>query len=359
MKNITLVIIFLNSLLLFGQTPSNDPHWQLVWEDNFNTLNTNLWEVKNNFDHYSGLANNFSEGEPQVYTNRTDNVFVSNGHLILKVKQETYTCPSSSLNDWGCSRQDKYGVPYNYTSGWVETKQAYNTQFGYIESKIKLPNGHGFWPAFWTFKGSGVLATNEAEIDIFEMLGSDVNAPNIMGTNIHKEYCDVNQPDYPVCANIPNYGLDLKPTNFDYTSWHTYGIKWSPNKIVWYVDGSPVRTITSHGIIDPVRIILNFAIEPWALPNQTTPFPSEMIIDYVKVYNLSNDCNTNLNVCNYNFSSHDNRVKKNINIGNGSCNNYLNSGDNIFLRASEGVLINGSFTVPLGAELYIDVNTCY
>lgn len=84
-----------------------------------------------------------------------------------------------------------------------------------------------------------------------------------------------------------------------------------------------------------------------------------MLIDFVKVYNLDNDCNTNLNICNYNFTSHDNRVKKNITIGNGSCSNSLNSGDNIFLRASEGVLINGDFSVPLGAELYIDVNSCY
>lgn len=56
---------------------------------------------------------------------------------------------------------------------------------------------------------------------------------------------------------------------------------------------------------------------------------------------------------------HDNKVKKSITIGNGSCNNSLNTGDNIYLRASEGVSINGDFTVPIGAELYIDVNSCY
>lgn len=289
------MIIFLNSLLLFGQTPPNDPHWQLVWEDNFNTLNTNLWEVKNNFDHHSGLANNFSEGEPQVYTNRTDNVFVSNGHLILKVKQETYTCPDSALTDEGCSRQDKYGVPYNYTSGWVETKQAYNTQYGYIESRVKMPYGFGFWPAFWTYVGSGLPNhTNEAEIDIFENLGHKPS--NIITTNIHKNYPD---------GNI--YYEEHIPSNYSWANtWHTYAIEWSPNKIIWYLDGSPIRIFPNHGIIDPVRIILNLAIEPGYLPNSSTPFPSYMYVDYVKVYELDNDCNTNLNVCNYNFSSHDN-----------------------------------------------------
>jgi len=124
-------------------------------------------------------------------------------------------------------------------------------------------------------------------------------------------------------------------------------------------DGFPVRNFPNPGIIDPVRIILNLAIEPWALPNQTTPFPSEMLVDYVRVYELDNDCNTIMNVCNYYFPSQDNKVKKNITIGNWTCTNTIGSGQNIYLRASEGVLINGDFTISLGSELYIDVNSCY
>ncbi len=84
-----------------------------------------------------------------------------------------------------------------------------------------------------------------------------------------------------------------------------------------------------------------------------------MYVDYVKVYELDNDCNTNLNACNYNFSSHDNKVKKNITIGTGAYSNSLSNGDDIYMRASEGILINGDFTVPVGAQLYLDVNTCY
>jgi hypothetical protein len=66
-----------------------------------------------------------------------------------------------------------------------------------------------------------------------------------------------------------------------------------------------------------------------------------------------------MNVCSYNFSAHDNKVKNSITIGNGSCNNQLSIGDNVYLRASKSVEINGVFTVPVGAELYIDTNPCY
>lgn len=204
------------------------------------------------------------------------------------------------------------------------------------------------------------------------MLGSDPLAPHKVGTNIHKDYCqNCPPPVYCGCDHLyqqmcpwenPSilcYGQDLIPVNFNYTGWHTYGIEWSPSKMIWYINGSPVRIFPNPGIVDPVRIILNLAIEPWALPNQTTPFPSEMLVDYVRVYELDNDCNTNMNVCNYNFSMHDNKVKKNITIGNGTCSNVIGSGQNVYLRASEGVLINGDFTISLGSDLYIDVNTCY
>jgi beta-glucanase (GH16 family) len=338
MKKTILLIPLLYCLWTFGQTPSNDPHWQLIWQDEFNTLNTNIWEVANNFDHY---------GEPQVY--KTNNTSVLNGNLVIKVKKEAYSCPAGSINQWECVRQYNTGQQYSYTSGWVETKQAYNTQYGYIESRIKLPYGYGFWPAFWTFVGSGVSGSNAAEIDIFEMLGGgQFGSPNIMTTNLHTEYPD-----------IVNKFQSLTPTGFNYTTYHTYGIEWSPSKIIWYVDGSPVRLFPNHGIIDPVRIILNLAIQPDYLPNSSTPFPSDMLVDYVKVYDLKKDCSNDLNVCNYNFGTYDNKVKKSITIGNGSCTNSLNVGQNIFLRASEGVLINGDFTVPIGSELYIDVNPCY
>jgi|GEM_PF-4736944 len=121
----------------FGQTPANDPHWQLVWEDNFNTLNTNIWLVANNFDHYSGTPNGY--GEPQVYTNRPSNVSIDNGNLVLKAIKENYSCPNINLNEWGCSYQNTYGVPYQYTSGWVESKVPYRPKFGYVETRINCP----------------------------------------------------------------------------------------------------------------------------------------------------------------------------------------------------------------------------
>ncbi|MEA3451431.1 MAG: glycoside hydrolase family 16 protein, partial [Bacteroidota bacterium] len=180
----TIILLSLISLIYIGeaQTPANDPHWQLVWEDNFDSLNTDIWWVRDNFDHYSG-DRELGEGEPQLY--RTDNVFIDNGNLIIQIFDDEYCCPDSIISEDVCSRQFEYHECYDYTSGWLEGKAAHNTQYGYLEARIKLPSGVGFWPAFWTGIGRGETG-NAAEIDIFEMTG---NRSDVMGTNIHLAYC--------------------------------------------------------------------------------------------------------------------------------------------------------------------------
>jgi len=65
MKKAILLIPLLFGILTFGQTPVDDPHLELVWEDHFNNINPNIWLVQNNVDHYGQ--------EVQVYTDRLNN----------------------------------------------------------------------------------------------------------------------------------------------------------------------------------------------------------------------------------------------------------------------------------------------
>jgi beta-glucanase (GH16 family) len=83
-------------------------------------------------------------------------------------------------------------------------------------------------------------------------------------------------------------------------SWHTYGMIKSANSIAYYVDDSthPYATFTPSSItgfsgsVWPFDngqgnyIILNIAVGgSWpGAPNAGTVFPSEMLVDYVRVY---------------------------------------------------------------------------
>lgn len=323
MKQIILFISLLYFTVGFAQNPGNDPHWQLLWQDDFNFLNTDIWEVLNDFDH---------GGEDAIA--RTNNVSVSNGNLVLELKKESY-------------------LDHAYTTGNVNTNPAnpthfYNPQFGYIEARIKLPYGNGFWPSFWAWTN----IPYEQEIDIFEMIPggkSDCNPSidqtnNVMTTNIHSVIGGNNTPD--VCHTN---------TIQDYTQWHTYAIEWSPSRIIWYLDNDPVRYYQNSLITSKTALILAIGVRD-KFVDPSTPFPAYMYVDYVKVYKLHEDCNDFINSSNYDFSTYNNEEKNFIRIGEGGGNNSLSVGADITLRASQYIEINGDFSVPLGASFYADAN---
>lgn len=349
MKNTLFLLIMLFYIDGFSQSPSNDQHWQLIWKDEFDFLDTGKWFIRNHFDHYGGAKESLDKTEPEVYTDRTDNVFVNpqDKYLIIRLLQENYTCPGSSLNDTACSRQKKFGVSYPFTSGWVESKGDFYVKYGYIESRIRMPYGYGFWPAFWTFVGFSVQRHNAAEIDIAEMVGDE---PPVEFTScIHRYYC----PDdgSPPCPH-PDYsftGLMLP-----YYEFHTYAIEWSPTRITWYIDNKIVRLLNNHEIVDPVKIILNLAVLTGHNPSLN--LPAEMAVDYVRVYSLKEDCDQCINEINYDFHNYNNRLKNFISIGGMGSNNYLSNNDNIILRASQFIDLSGDFSVPVGASFYADAN---
>ena len=72
---------------------------------------------------------------------------------------------------------------------------------------------------------------------------------------------------------------------------HTYALDWEPSGITWYVDGKQVAKVTDSGAVQthPFYIIANFSVGgSWGplngAPDGSTPFPSSMDIDYLRVW---------------------------------------------------------------------------
>jgi beta-glucanase (GH16 family) len=90
------------------------------------------------------------------------------------------------------------------------------------------------------------------------------------------------------------------PTGQTAAQWHTYGMIWSKGSVAYYVDdpAHPYATYTAadmtslKGAVWPFDagqsnfILLNLAIGgDWpGPPNANTPFPVEMLVNYVRVY---------------------------------------------------------------------------
>lgn len=181
--------------------------------------------------------------------------------------------------------------PGVYTSARLKTQGLFSFQYGRLEFRTQVPEAQGFWPAGWLM-GNNISVVNWpacGEQDVLERvnaaLSPDWNAGSIHGTGV----------------TGTNIGSKYYfPSGQTAATWHTYGIIWSKGSVAYYVDDSahPYATFTTSSIsglsgsvwpFDAGQsnfILLNLAIGGSypGNPNAGTPFPSEMLIDYVRLY---------------------------------------------------------------------------
>ncbi len=227
--------------------------WELIWSDEFSgsSLNTGNWSYE--FGN-GGWGNN----EWQYYTNASENIEVSNG--VLKIT----------------ARHEGTGAT-EYTSARIITKGLFEFEYGKVEARMKLPLGQGLWPAFWTLGANidEVSWPECGEIDIMEHVSNEYMTHGA----VHWE-----NNGHSYTGN----GVNTDPTQF-----HVYGIVWEDNMIRWYLDGVQffqfsiqAANNTDDAFRHPMFLLLNMAIGGnWpGYPDATTPFPSSMLVDYVRVY---------------------------------------------------------------------------
>jgi beta-glucanase (GH16 family) len=134
------LIVFVGLFIFsaFGQHPSQDKNWQVVFQDDFNSFNTGRWYKSHNSTHgeYDYWNPKKRNEEPQV--SHGDNVYIENGQLILRTQIQDFPCPKG-MGYLNC----QYGGIHNYTSGAILSKTTY--KYGYFEIRAKLPASSGLY----------------------------------------------------------------------------------------------------------------------------------------------------------------------------------------------------------------------
>jgi len=336
------ILIGFNNCII-AQTPVQQGYATLNWSDEFNTPNISInnWLLVNNCDHVEGN---------QLY--KASNIAVDNGSLSITIKNEITTFPSVDLSlvssSSACGNYDN--LIYNYSSGWVESQYLRAFDKGYIEARIKMPSTLKVSPGFWLWRDEDPIATNDAEIDIFE----HVVAPTSLSeysTNIH-----TNASANPNLAlENENYVRISKP-GFNFNEWHTYGIEKSDDRIIWYLDGEVVRVLYNHDITDSQRIIFNIKVDAIAAQMGSTIFDN-MLIDYVRVYDLNYPCANNGVICSSLFPS--SSSFENLSIGNGACINTVQPNAIYRFNAEKSITIPSSFECPQGSQIILLTGGCH
>lgn len=235
--------------------------WDLIWHDEFDgsAIDTSNWT-------YDLGGGGWGNGEMQVYTDAHENARVENGLLVIEAQKEI-------MESGG----------FQFTSARLKTQGLQTFQYGRIEARIKVPEGKGFWPAFWMLgENFPVVGWPDCgEIDIMEYVGREPDL--IIGT--------MHGPGYSGALGLSRWNRQSYNIADDF---HTYAIEWDTNQISWFFDGEKYNTFTRENVgkrpwvfDQPFFIILNFAIGGTlgGIVTPDTQFPAQYLVDYVRVFN--------------------------------------------------------------------------
>lgn len=279
------------------------PPWRLVWRDEFAapSIDTTKWTFDLGRGFYAAAESRFVSGwgndELQCYTRDESNAYIRDGMLHLRAMRER-----ADSGDRSACR---------FTSARLKTRDAnhhalFAQRYGRFEFRAKLPTGQGLWSALWMLPQHDAYGTWAAsgEIDVMEARGQ--HPQTVLGTLHYGGRAP---------ANTHTEGRFTFAGGSTIADFHVYAIEWDPGRIRWLVDDvvwqtqdfwwsssatAPLRTgtfgRTPTSIADlnawpapfdqPFYLVMNLAVGGRFLgnPDATTPFPAEMVVDYVRVY---------------------------------------------------------------------------
>lgn len=246
-------------------------HLSLSFSDEFNTFDARetrtspgTWSTEQGDGRGSDALESrtlTSNGERQIYV---DPGFKGRGDAALgldpfSVKDGVLTITGQAAPE--AIKDALYG--YDYTSGYISTRDSFAQTYGYFEARMELPAGTGTWPAFWMFRKDGYWPP---ELDVLESW-NDTTAVQTLHTK-----------------ELGRHTMDSASTwvpDGD-TAFHTYGVLWTPETITWTIDGVEVFSQeTPADMHSPMYMVLNLAISNLVDdPN----FFEQLKIDYVRAY---------------------------------------------------------------------------
>jgi beta-glucanase (GH16 family) len=220
--------------------------WQLVWSDEFDgdKLDETKWNRLGDWKRRDG------------FWVKEDAYLSGKGTLLLRTRKDG----------------DRF------TSGAINTKGKFEHSFGYYVARCKLHSQSGHWPAFWIM-GSGVGKIGDegrdgTEIDIVELPWRDGR----MTMNLHWD----------------GYGKEHKSAGTTITlpeineGFHDYGLWWSKEEYIFYVDGKEVWRSKAGGVSQvPEYLKLTEEIGSWGGDIKTAQLPDYFEVDFVRVYELN------------------------------------------------------------------------
>ncbi|TPG37695.1 glycosyl hydrolase family protein, partial [Roseomonas nepalensis] len=162
------------------------------------------------------------------------------------------------------------GLPdgLTYTSGLLTSSASLVQTYGYFEMRAQIPEGKGFWPAFWLARAD---LTAPPELDVLESLG---DMPGIAYSTVHTN----STGSHTQVQSAFWAETDLSK------AFHTYAVSWRPDVITFYIDGTELSQVqTPSDMHSPMYMLANLAVggpNSWAGATDGVS-SATMSIDYI------------------------------------------------------------------------------
>ena len=218
-------------------------------------------------DEFNGPALDMKKWEPmRTWKGRapglfqSSNVTLDNGCLVLTMRKETVP------------EMKKDPRFHDYTSAIVETTRY--TRYGYFEIRARPMNSAGS-SSFW-FAGGG--KTWRIEIDVFEIGAKAPGHEKGYNMNAHV-FRENGKADHWSTGGVWQAPWPLA------NDFHVYGLEWSPQQLVYHVDGVAVRSLPNTHWHQPMRLIFDSETMPdWFGLPKDEDLPSSFCVDYVRAW---------------------------------------------------------------------------
>ena len=299
-----LIVLSLLSVLMFGCSdrdsaetepfyPAAEEEWELVWSDEFDGdgLDAAAWDIQLGDGSDVGLER-WGNNEQQWYS--ADNLAVADGNLTI------------------AARHDQPSDAFCCTSARIRTIGKFDLRYGRVEARIRAAAGQGLWNAFWMLPTESPYGgwASSGEIDIMEVINAATDAEDVWLSLHHGFPWPFNQFTSQSVESVDPSG-----------GFHVYAVEWEENEIRWFIDGTHYMTIASEHwysyfyggreagyqagegaapFDSEFHLLLNLAVGGNGPgPVDTAALPSEMTVDYVRVYQCSygqpdgSGCNSN------------------------------------------------------------------
>ena len=208
----------------------------------------------------------------------------------VKVKKGLLRLSAKTLDPKKVSIQDKARGYDKFSTAIIKSKN--RSYYGYYEARAKSMKA-AVCNAFWLYDPlDESIKYREGEyseeIDIFEVFGKANKKENQRAY-----YAAVHRYQTPYVESLVNkrkYKLENRYTRLEvpydfYEDFHVYGLLWTADELVWFLDGKEVFRRKNDFFKRPLHVIFDAEImETWdGLPN-VDDLPSTFEVDYIRVW---------------------------------------------------------------------------